>query len=92
MPQYSNVIEIMVTSADASKAYNETKNILFALNKVKIESEILGPAEALPFKVNDIFRFTVQVKAMEDTVIDKIKEIYPMYQSNKDVDIKITRM
>jgi hypothetical protein len=29
---------------------------------------------------------------MEDVVIEKIKEIYPMYQNNKDVDIKITRM
>ena len=92
MPPFSNVIEIMVTSSDASLAYNEAKNIIYALNQVKIESEVLGPAEALPFKVNDIFRFTVQVKAKEDIVIEKIKEIYPMYQSNKDVDIKITRM
>lgn len=92
MPPFSNVIEIMVSSLDASKAHNEAKNIIYALNSVKIESEVLGPAEALPFKVNDIFRFTVQVKAMEDVVIEKIKEIYPMYQNNKDVDIKITRM
>ena len=92
MPPFSNVIEIMVSSSDASKAHNETMNIIYALKGVKKDSEVLGPAEALPFKVNDIFRFTIQVKAMEDEVIEKIKEIYPMYQSNKDVDIKITRM
>ena len=92
MPPFSNVIEIMVTSDDARKAYDEAKNIIYALNSVKIESEILGPAEALPFKVNDIFRFTIQVKAKEDVILEKIKEIYPMYQNIKDVDIKITRM
>ena len=92
MPPYSTVIEIMVSGKDASLAYEEAKNLIYALNQVKIESEILGPAEALPFKVNDIFRFTVQVKANEDIVIEKIKEIYPLYQSNKDVDIKISRM
>lgn len=92
MPPYSTVIEIMVSGKDASLVYEEAKNLIYALNQVKIESEILGPAEALPFKVNDIFRFTVQVKANEDIVIEKIKEIYPLYQSNKDVDIKISRM
>ena len=92
MPPFSSVIEIMVTSENATRAYEEAKNIIYALNSVKIDSEILGPAEALPFKLNDIFRFTVQVKAKEDIVIEKIKEIYPMYQNINDVDLKITRM
>ena len=92
MPPFSSVIEIMVCSSDASRAHEEAKNIIYALNSVKIESEVLGPAEALPFKLNDIFRFTIQVKAKEDIVIEKIKEIYPMYQNINDVDLKITRM
>lgn len=92
MPPFSSVIEIMVTSENATRAYEEAKNIIHAINSVKVESEILGPAEALPFKLNDIFRFTVQVKAKEDIVIEKIKEIYPMYQNINDVDLKITRM
>ena len=92
MPPFSSVIEIMVTSENATRAYEESKNIIYALNSVKIDSEILGPAEALPFKLNDIFRFTVQVKSKEDIVIEKIKEIYPMYQNINDVDLKITRM
>ena len=92
MPPFSSVIEIMITSENATRAYEEAKNIIYALNSVKIDSEILGPAEALPFKLNDIFRFTVQVKAKEDIVVEKIKEIYPMYQNINDVDLKITRM
>ena len=31
-------------------------------------------------------------KIKEDIVIEKIKEIYPMYQNINDVDLKITRM
>ena len=66
--------------------------MVYALNQVSKKSVILGPAQALPFKVADKFRFTIQVKILEDSVLEKIKEIYPMYQSNKDVDIIISRM
>lgn len=92
MPPFSLVIEIMVTSKDANKAYNETVNILRSLKNVANESEILGPAEALPFKLNDTFRFTIQIKVLEEAVLNQLKEIYPLFQTNKDVDLKITKL
>ena len=92
MPPFSNVIEIMIVSSDANLAHTEAKNMLYALNKVSKKSVILGPAQGLPFKVADRFRFTIQVKVLEDEVLEEIKKIYPMYQNNKDVDIIISRM
>ena len=92
MPPFSNVIEIMIVSSDANLAHTEAKNMLYALNKVSKKSFILGPAQGLPFKVADRFRFTIQVKVLEDEVLEEIKKIYPMYQNNKDVDIIISRM
>jgi hypothetical protein len=29
---------------------------------------------------------------MDDNIIEKIKNIYPTYQSNKDITLSITRM
>ena len=92
MPPFSNVIEIRVSSKNADLAHNEAKVIINNLNKVAKNSIILGPAEALIFKKNDIFTFTIQIQAVEDEVLEKIKYIYPIYQNNKDISISITRM
>ena len=66
--------------------------MIYSLNKVSKSSVILGPAQGLPFKLLDRFRFTIQVKVLDDSVYEKIKEIYPMYQNDKDIDIIISRM
>lgn len=92
MPPFSTVIEIMVSSADANRAFEEAKNIVYAVNKVSSNSVVLGPAQGLPFKLADKFRFTIQIKVLDDSVLEKIKEIYPIYQNDKDVDIIISRM
>lgn len=92
MPPFSSVIEIMISSRDANLAYNEANIILNNLKSVAKDSIILGPTEAMIFKKNDIFRFTIQIQAVEDAIIEKIKYIYPLYQNNKDIAISITRM
>lgn len=92
MPPFSLAIEIMVESKDYNLAIKEANNVVYALKRVAYNSVILGPATALPFKVNDTYRYTIQLKIVEDAVMNKINEIYPIYQKNKDVNIKITRM
>ena len=92
MPPFSLCIEIMIESRDIVLAKTETEHILYSLRKTANQSEILGPAEAFPFRKNDVFRYTIQVKIVEDDLLEKIKEIYPLYQNNKDVNLKITRM
>ncbi len=92
MPPFSTAIEIMIESKDYTLAKTETYHMLNALKMVAKKSEILGPAEAFPFRINDVYRFTIQIKVVEDEVMNKIKDIYPLYQNNKDVNIRITRM
>lgn len=92
MPPFSTVIEIKVQSADANKAYEEAKLIVNNLKKVAKDSIILGPAEDMIFKKNNIFRFVIQIQAVEDSVLEKIKYLYPLYQNNKDITLSITRM
>ena len=92
MPPFSEFIEIKVSSLDAEKAYKEAKIIINSLKSVSKQSIILGPAEAFIFKKNDIFSFTIQIQAIDDAILEKIKYIYPIYQNNKDITITITRM
>lgn len=92
MPPFSTAVEICVESKDAKAAYEEALNILYITQKKAHKSVVLGPAEALPFKLNDVFRYTVQLKIVEDEIFECIKEIYPFYQNHKTVSIKITRM
>lgn len=92
MPPFSTVIEIKVQSHDANKAYEEAKIIVANLKKEAKASIILGPTEDMIFKKNNIYRFVIQIQAIEDSVLDKIKYIYPLYQNNKDITLSITRM
>ncbi len=92
MPPYSIAIEVKISSAKADMAYQEAKTIAENLKKVAKSSIILGPVEATIFKKKDIYSFILQIQAVEDAVLDKIKYIYPVYQNNKDVSISITRM
>ena len=92
LPPYSNLVEIAVSSKDCNLCFNEAKTIVTSLKNVSSNSIILGPAEDFIFKKNDVFTFKIQIKVLDDEVEDKIREIYPYYQSNKDINISITRM
>lgn len=92
MPPFSSLVELVISSKDASMAFDEANKIVAQLKRASKSSIILGPAEALIFKKNNIFSFTVQVIVNEDSVYEQIRFIYPIYQNNKDVSISITRM
>ena len=92
MPPFSECIQIIIKSADKNLAKNEADIIKRNLVFVKKSSVILGPVEAYPFKKNDIYHYQIQVQAVEDQVLEKIRYLYPIYQDNKDISIEITRM
>lgn len=92
MPPFSLALVIQIESLDVHLARTEAYRMLQALKDAAKESEILGPAEAFPFRRNDYYRFTIQLKVKEDRILDKIKEIYPLYQNNSNVNIKITKL
>ena len=91
LPPYSTIIEIYVKSLDKNLAYNEAKKIIRNIKEVSVDSIILGPAEAPIFKKNDVYSYVVTIQIAENSVFEKIKYIYPLYQSNKDVWIDIER-
>ena len=91
LPPFSSMIELMIESKDASIAHTEAKKIVKRLNELKNESKILGPAEAPLFKKNDVFRFVITILAVEDSILDYVKALYPIYQNDKNITLNITR-
>ncbi len=92
MPPFSIMYEIMVSSLNKSACYQAAKTIAQTLLKDNKASIILGPNEHPIFRKNDIYRYIIQVQAMDEDVINKIKNIYPTYQTDKEVTLSITRM
>ena len=90
MPPFSMLVEIVVSSKNKALAKREAIHIVEDL-KIHSNSIILGPAEAMIFKKNDIYSYTIQIQATDDEVLKRIREIYPMYQTNKDINLSITR-
>lgn len=91
LPPFSSMIELMIESKDANIGFMEAKKITKKLNELSKDSKILGPAEAPLFKKNDIFRFVITILAVEDSILEYIKNLYPMYQNDKNITLNITR-
>jgi primosomal protein N' (replication factor Y) len=91
MPPYSSLYEIMVSSENKVEAIKASKVIVNTLKKDNKNSYIYGPLEASIFKKNDQYRYIIQIQAMDDKIIENIKNIYPTYQSSKDITLSITR-
>ena len=52
-------------------------------------ASIISGSDKRRIKKNDNFTFLIQIRALDDEVINRIEQIYPIYQSNKDVNIAI---
>lgn len=92
LPPYCDLIEITVKSLDKNLCYMEADKIKRNLKPYCDKSILLGPAMASIFKKNDIYNYVLTIQVLEDSVINKINEIYPIYQSRDDVWIEIDRM
>ena len=73
-------------------AYFEANKIKEKLISLNTTSEILGVSEDNLFKLKDRYRYKIEINVTDEKVLDELKSIYPLYQSNKDVEIQITRM
>ncbi len=91
LPPFSSLIEILVSSENRELCKIEANHIKDNLKSVSKASLILGPVEAPMFKRRDKYYYQIQIQAVEDSVIEKIKYIYPLYQNHKDIEISITR-
>jgi len=92
MPPFADFIEISLESSDCNLCYLEAVKLKKSLENSKTTSTILGPTEAPIFKKNNIYKFIISVLATDELILDVIKNLYPTYQNNKDINLSITRM
>lgn len=91
LPPYSTVIKIGVKSIDSNLCYIEALKIKNNLLSLDSDSIVLGPCEDFIFKKNDIYTYIITIQAIDDKIIKKVENLYPIYQDNKDISLSIER-
>lgn len=90
-PPYTNYLEIMVSSPILKKAYLEANLIKTIILKENYGCQALGPNEDYIFKLNNIYRYKLQLKFNDMDLYNTLSEILERYLGNKDINISITR-
>lgn len=90
-PPYMNYLEIMISSISLKKAYMEANLIKTIILKENYGCQVLGPNEDYIFKLNNVYRYKLQLKFDEMDLFDTLEEILERYIANNDIQISITR-
>lgn len=90
-PPFCEYIEIMVSSKNITDARVEATKIKNIILKECYLVKALGPFEDYLFKVNNIYRYKISLKFKDLDLFTTLESILEMYQSNKDINISITR-
>ena len=90
-PPYFFMTQVLIKSKDyefLSSEVNKIKNLL----EVKLPNKIIvGPTMAVPFKVNNINRFSVIIKyKVEDNLKEVLRGLIDHYKGNSKIRIEIT--
>ena len=90
-PPYFYITLITVKSKEyelVSREINKIKTIL--INKLP-DKEIIGPSIALPFKVNNYYRFNILIKYKKELDLKMVlKDLIDHYKSNYKIKIEIS--
>lgn len=89
-PPYFYLAMVTVKSQDyelLSKEINKIKTIL--INRL-LDKEIIGPSMAMPFKLNNVYRFNILIKYKQETNLKIIlKDLIDHYKANYKIKIEI---
>ena len=90
-PPFFYLTEVLVKSKDydvVSKEVNKIKNILEVRMPDKM---IIGPSMAVPFKVNNIYRFRIIIKYKKENDLKAIlKELIDHYKGSSKIKIEVS--
>ena len=91
-PPFSELINVVISSEDAQKAFKEALFIKQLIENKSTNSKVLGPVENYIFKMNNRFHFQITIKLKEHNSLEVLSYLNERYQAMKDVFIQITRM
>ncbi|MCD4670755.1 MAG: primosomal protein N' [Actinomycetia bacterium] len=90
-PPFSNLVNIIISGHNALAVKDEAKKLLDKINKdIKINTDILGPAQAPFYKINKFYRWHILLKTKEiDSLTRELGELLKSYRKNKDIRLII---
>ena len=90
-PPFFYLVQVIIKSKDydvLSKEVNKIKNILEGRLPDKI---IIGPTTAVPFKINNIYRFNIFLKYKQENDLKSVlKELIDHYKGNNKIKIEVS--
>lgn len=90
-PPYFYLLNILIKSKDYNLVSSEANKIATILNKHFTNSIILGPTVAVPFKINNICRFSIVVKyKKEENLYQVLNYINDHYRNNDKINLEFS--
>ena len=90
-PPYFYLLNILVKSGEYNLVSSEANKIANILNKYLTNSAILGPTVAVPFKINNIYRFSIVVKyKKEENLYQVLNYINEHYRNNNKINLEFS--
>ena len=90
-PPYYYLLNILVKGADYKEISSEANKIISILNnELKDENTlVLGPTVAVPFKINNIYRFSILIKyKQDDKLYSVLNNINDHYRNNEKINLE----
>lgn len=88
-PPYFYLLNILVKSKDYSLISNEVNKIASILNNSLENTIVLGPTVAVPFKIKNVYRFTITLKyKKEPNLYQLLNNINEHYRNNDKINIE----
>ena len=88
-PPYYYLLNILVKSKDYSLVSGESNKIVGILSNNLENSIVLGPTVAHPFKINNVYRFSIIIKyKKEDNLYQLLNNLNDHYRNNDKIDLE----
>lgn len=82
-PPFCRMVNVVIRSKDEKKVNQVAKTIAEFLKKHSHKAIVLGPSQALIYKVNDYYRMKMLIKYKDDhSVYEELKKLHEHYNKN----------
>ena len=89
-PPYFYIAKVTIKSKEYDILSGEVNKIKYTLEKKLIDKEVIGPSMDVPFRINNICRFSIIIKYKKETNLKEVlKDLIEHYKSNYKIKIEV---
>ena len=90
-PPYFYITMVTIKSKDYELVSREVNKIKVILDNKLPDKEIIGPSIAIPFKINNLYRFNILIKYKKELDLKVVlKDLIDHYKSNYKIKIEVS--